>query len=175
MEMSELHLLAQGIIEGSALLLAFLVIIGVLTILVMYLVDITQTEQTIRRNYPVVGRFRYFFEHLGEFFRQYFFALDREELPFNRAERSWVYRAAKQVDSTVAFFLDASAGSGRRHHLPEQRIPDPRTRRGGAPTSNRRRRKLREALHHLLHSQHFRDELRRNFKARGYRAGRRRG
>ena len=103
MEMSELHLLAQGIIEGSALLLAFLVIIGVLTILVMYLVDITQTEQTIRRNYPVVGRFRYFFEHLGEFFRQYFFALDREELPFNRAERSWVYRAAKQVDSTVAF------------------------------------------------------------------------
>ena len=103
MEMSELHLLAQGIIEGSALLLAFLVIVGVLTVLVMYLVDITQTEQTIRRNYPVVGRFRYFFEHLGEFFRQYFFALDREELPFNRAERSWVYRAAKQVDSTVAF------------------------------------------------------------------------
>ena len=34
------------------------------------------------------------FEHLGEFFRQYFFALDREELPFNRAERNWVYRAA---------------------------------------------------------------------------------
>lgn len=103
MEMSELHRLAQGIIEGSALVLAFLVIIGMLTVLVMYLVDITQTEQTIRRNYPVVGRFRYFFEHLGEFFRQYFFALDREELPFNRAERSWVYRAAKQVDSTVAF------------------------------------------------------------------------
>ncbi len=103
MELEELHRLAQGIIEGSALLLAFLVVVGVLTIAVMYLVDITQTEQTIRRNYPVVGRFRYFFEHLGEFFRQYFFALDREELPFNRAERSWVYRAAKQVDSTVAF------------------------------------------------------------------------
>jgi glutamate synthase domain-containing protein 2 len=51
----------------------------------------------------VIGRFRYFFEHLGEFFRQYFFALDREELPFNRAQRSWVYRAAKDIDSTVAF------------------------------------------------------------------------
>ena len=103
MELTELHRLAQGIIEGSALVLAFLVVIGVLTVGVMYLVDTTQTQQTIRRNYPVVGRFRYFFEHLGEFFRQYFFALDREELPFNRAERSWVYRAAKQVDSTVAF------------------------------------------------------------------------
>ena len=40
------------------------------------------------RNFPVIGRFRYFFEHLGEFFRQYFFAQDREEMPFNRAQRS---------------------------------------------------------------------------------------
>ena len=29
--------------------------------------------------------------------------MDREEMPFNRAERSWVYRAAKHVDTTVAF------------------------------------------------------------------------
>lgn len=30
----------------------------------------------------VIGRFRYAFEHMGEFFRQYFFAQDREEMPF---------------------------------------------------------------------------------------------
>jgi hypothetical protein len=60
-------------------------------------------ERRIRRNYSVFGRFRYLFEHLGEFFRQYFFAMDRDELPFNRAERSWVYRAAKIVDTTIAF------------------------------------------------------------------------
>lgn len=42
-------------------------------------------------------------ENLGEFFRQYFFAMDREEMPFNRAQRSWVYRAAKNLDNTVAF------------------------------------------------------------------------
>ncbi|UCE88626.1 MAG: FMN-binding glutamate synthase family protein, partial [Pseudomonadota bacterium] len=35
--------------------------------------------------------------------RQYFFAMDREELPFNRADRSWVYRAAKNIDTTSAF------------------------------------------------------------------------
>jgi glutamate synthase domain-containing protein 2 len=103
MEISELHLLAQSIIEWGALLLVFFFGLGILVVLIMYLVDKTQTAQTIRRNYPVVGRFRYLFEHLGEFFRQYFFAMDREELPFNRAERSWVYRAAKEVDSTVAF------------------------------------------------------------------------
>ena len=77
--------------------------LGVLGVVVMYVVDITQTTHAIRRNYPVVGRFRYAFETMGEFFRQYFFAMDREELPFNRAERAWAYRAAKGVDSTVAF------------------------------------------------------------------------
>jgi len=69
----------------------------------MYIVDKKQTKQAIRHNYPVIGRFRYLFEKQGEFFRQYFFAQDREEMPFNRAERSWVYRAAKNVDRTIAF------------------------------------------------------------------------
>ena len=72
-------------------------------IIVVYIVDVTQTQHAIRRNYPVIGHFRYVFEHLGEFFRQYFFAMDREELPFNRAQRSWVYRAAKNLNNTVAF------------------------------------------------------------------------
>jgi glutamate synthase domain-containing protein 2 len=83
----------------------FVLVIGLLVVavIVMYVVDVTQTTHAIRRNFPVVGRFRYFFEHLGEFFRQYFFSLDREEMPFNRAERAWVYRSAKGVDSTVAF------------------------------------------------------------------------
>ncbi len=86
-----------------AVLLIFLMGIGILVAAVLYYKDVTQSENTIRRNYPVVGRFRALFEHLGEFFRQYFFAMDREEMPFNRAERSWVYRAAKGVDNTVAF------------------------------------------------------------------------
>lgn len=85
----------------SALLVGMLVI-GMVVVLYMYIADKIQTEQAIRHNYPVIGRFRYFFEELGVFFRQYFFALDREELPFNRAERSWVYRAAKNVDTTIA-------------------------------------------------------------------------
>ena len=75
----------------------------VLVAVTLFFMDITQTKHAIRKNYPVIGRFRYLFEHLGEFFRQYFFALDREEMPFNRAERAWVYRAAKGVDNTVAF------------------------------------------------------------------------
>ena len=61
--------------------------IGVLALMVLFVLDVTQTVDAVRRNYPVVGRFRYLFSTLGEFFRQYFFAMDREEMPFNRAER----------------------------------------------------------------------------------------
>ena len=75
----------------------------VLYIALLFVIDVTQSRHTVRRNFPVIGRFRYLFEHLGEFFRQYFFAMDREELPFNRAQRSWVCRAGKDLDNTVAF------------------------------------------------------------------------
>lgn len=90
-------------LDFMSVLFIFFVGLVVLAIIITYLFDITQTKSAIRRNYPVVGHLRYFFEHLGEFFRQYFFAMDREEMPFNRAQRSWVYRAAKDLDNTVAF------------------------------------------------------------------------
>lgn len=77
--------------------------VGALAVLVIYVIDKTQTKHAIRRNYPVIGRFRYVFEQIGEFFRQYFFAMDREEMPFNRAERAWVYRSAKGEENTVPF------------------------------------------------------------------------
>lgn len=101
-------------LQVMAALFIFTIGLLVLWVVVSYVLDVTQTQQAIRRNYPVIGRFRYLFEHLGEFFRQYFFAMDRQELPFNRAQRSWVYRAAKNVDSTVAFgSTDNISGTGR--------------------------------------------------------------
>ena len=75
----------------------------VAAIIVLFVIDISQTSDAIRRNYPVIGRFRTLFSNLGEFFRQYFFAMDREEMPFNRAERDWVEHSSKGVDNTIAF------------------------------------------------------------------------
>ena len=103
MDMGQISDLVIGLLEVLSFLFIFAIGIGLLWVAILYVHDKTQTESTLKRNYPVIARFRYLFEHLGEFFRQYFFALDREEMPFNRAERSWVYRAAKNVDSTVAF------------------------------------------------------------------------
>lgn len=83
----------------------FIFVIGavLLALVILYIIDVCQSHDAIRRNYPVIGRFRHIFSTLGEFFRQYFFAMDREEMPFNRAERDWIKRAAKDEDNTVAF------------------------------------------------------------------------
>ena len=90
-------------LEIGAAVFVLLLVAVLVTLVVLYFTDRNQTSHAIRRNYPIIGRFRYLFEHLGEFFRQYFFAMDREELPFNRAQRGWCYRAAKNLDNTTAF------------------------------------------------------------------------
>jgi len=92
-----------AVMDTAVTLFIFLIGAAILAVLVLYVIDVTQTTHAIRRNYPVIGRLRYWFEHLGQYFRQYFFAMDREEMPFNREQRSWVYRAAKGGDNTVAF------------------------------------------------------------------------
>jgi glutamate synthase domain-containing protein 2 len=59
--------------------------------------DYTQSRQAIRRNYPVIAHFRFFFEFIRPEIRQYFLETDREEMPFSRAQRSIVYQRAKGV------------------------------------------------------------------------------
>lgn len=97
----------NGLIGNGFTLLASLVVIfvGLLIfgLIVLFLIDKNQTKDAIRHNYPVIGRFRDLLTHLGEFFRQYFFALDREEMPFNRAERDWINRSAKGKSNTEPF------------------------------------------------------------------------
>ena len=70
---------------------------------VTYVHDIRQTNHTILRNFPVIGHFRYFAETWGEYMRQYQYLPDWSERPFNRLERSWIYRSAKGVSNLVSF------------------------------------------------------------------------
>src|SRR6185436_9538634 len=78
-----------------------LILVGL--IMFWFVQDVTQKKHTVLRNYPVIGRLRYFFEKQGEYFRQYFFAGDRDEMPFNRASRGWVYRLAKNEGGIIGF------------------------------------------------------------------------
>ncbi|HRA23988.1 MAG TPA: hypothetical protein PLK52_10525, partial [Usitatibacteraceae bacterium] len=59
------------------------------------LVDFAQPRQAIRRNYPVIAHFRFFFEYIRPEIRQYFIEADTDHTPFSRAQRSIVYQRAK--------------------------------------------------------------------------------
>ena len=99
------ELAAVSLYTVEVLVTVFILVIGVviLGIVVLFIRDVTQRHNTIQRNFPVIGHFRYLFSHLGIFFRQYFFALDREEMPFDRATRDWVKNASVGETTTVAF------------------------------------------------------------------------
>ena len=103
---------SMSVFEGLAVTLIVAVGVVIAILAVLFVIDRTQTQDAVRRNYPVVGRFRSLFTNMGEFFRQYFFAMDREELPFNRAQREWVKHTAEKKGNTVAF------GSTRNLHVP---------------------------------------------------------
>jgi len=68
--------------------------------------DILQRKHTISHNYPIVGHIRYLFESIGPEIRQYFIANNREELPFNRIERGWIYASAKSENNYEGFGTD---------------------------------------------------------------------
>ncbi len=95
-----MHIDTTLLIIDSLKILFLIVIIG---LFVVFLWDVFQKEHSILRNYPLIGHFRYILESLGVYLRQYFYAGDREELPFNREQRSWVYRAAKDADTMIGF------------------------------------------------------------------------
>ena len=52
--------------------------------------DLTQRQHAIRRNFPVLGRFRYYLEAVGPELRQYIVTSNDEERPFSRDQRRWV-------------------------------------------------------------------------------------
>ena len=101
-----MELLTSITVRGLSILSTlFVLVVGfaVITLVILFLLDANQSRDAVRRNFPVIGRFRDLFIRMGEFFRQYFFALDREEMPFNRAEREWIYKSARGKDNTEPF------------------------------------------------------------------------
>jgi len=66
-------------------------------------IDIVQKRQTIRRNFPIIGNFRYMLEKVRPEIMQYFVETDTDGRPINRLYRSLIYQRAKNVNSTSPF------------------------------------------------------------------------
>jgi len=75
----------------------------VIPAIVVGLYDMQQEEHSLRRNFPLVSRGRWFLESLRPFLRQYLFESETDGTPVNRMFRSVVYQRAKGVRDTVPF------------------------------------------------------------------------
>ena len=68
--------------------------------------DLVQKDRAILRNFPLLGHARYFLIEIGPEIRQYLVAHNREELPFNRSEREWIYASADRRNNYFGFGTD---------------------------------------------------------------------
>ncbi len=82
-----------------------------LIIIALFIYDrFIQRQHSLLINYPVIGRFRYFFELLREPMRQYF---GDEDFYESRDKVDWVYTAAKNKPNFMSFSVSQPFGGAR--------------------------------------------------------------
>src|SRR5687768_2774085 len=67
------------------------------------IIDMMQKRHTIKRNFPLVGRMRYWAEWMRPKVYQYFIESDTDGTPFNRLNRNVIYQRSKKVNDTTPF------------------------------------------------------------------------
>lgn len=80
-------------------------------------------KHSITHNYPIVGHIRYMLEKIGPEMRQYIVANNREELPFNRSERSWIYASSKKQNNYEGFGTDKDFHQANYHFIKSALFP----------------------------------------------------
>ena len=65
--------------------------------------DYMQKKRSILSNFPLLGRFRFFFESIRPELRQYYWEADDEEVPYSRNQRSMVYQRSKNIEGVRPF------------------------------------------------------------------------
>ncbi|MGZ3882945.1 MAG: FMN-binding glutamate synthase family protein [Bacteroidia bacterium] len=75
----------------------------ILPLIIVGIMDMAQTRQTLKRNYPVIGRMRWWAEWMRPKIYQYFIESDTDGAPFNRLSRTVIYQRAKKVNDTTPF------------------------------------------------------------------------
>jgi glutamate synthase domain-containing protein 2 len=105
---SALYICAALALAGFAMLAGGMPHVGwvawpALALTLLGLRDYLQTRHSIRRNYPILGNLRFFFEFIRPELRQYIVESDTEARPFSRNQRSVVYQRAKGELDKVPF------------------------------------------------------------------------
>lgn len=101
---------ARGAIATVFSLIGFVTWIGVFD-------HYIQRTHTIRRNFPVIGWARYGLELIGDELRQYWFMGNREEWPYNRITRRYLYRSGKGLNNNLGFGSEENYRETGKIHL----------------------------------------------------------
>jgi len=80
-----------------------IILILLITFATMFIHDRRQDRHPVLRNYPVLGKLRYFLEAIGPEMRQYWFNSDTEGKPFSRDEYEHVVKTAKYKRDVLAY------------------------------------------------------------------------
>jgi glutamate synthase domain-containing protein 2 len=90
--------------------------------------DLYQGKSAVLKNYPLVARLRFLFEHFRPEIRQYFLESDHEETPFSREQRALVYRRAKGMEGLRPFGtlrnVNEVGHEWINHSVAPQHLPD---------------------------------------------------
>ena len=98
----------------------------------VFVYDITQTEDAILHNFPVIGHLRSILQALGPFFRQYWILSDTEDKPYSRIEMGYIKTSAERKNNKIGFGTErAYTAVGELHIknknigiIPEAEMPD---------------------------------------------------
>lgn len=85
------------------IVIIFLPVAIALLLIRLYLIDIKQKQHPVLRNYPVLGRVRYFLEKIGPELRQYLYNSDTEGKPFSRDDYEHVVKSAKYKRDVIGY------------------------------------------------------------------------
>jgi glutamate synthase domain-containing protein 2 len=103
----------------------------VLALLLLAVYDSLQRRHALLRAYPLLGRARFMLEKIGPELRQYWFTADKQERPFDRTQRDWIYESAKQEPNTFGFGTESELETSPNYlvirHAP---FPHPSPKRG---------------------------------------------
>ncbi|MBT2679694.1 FMN-binding glutamate synthase family protein [Bacillus sp. ISL-35] len=91
------------LVIGLFVFIALIILVPILLFIYLYVKDDRQKQHSILRNFPVIGKVRYFTEHIGPEMRQYLFNADNEGKPFSRKEYQDVVKAGKYKERLIGF------------------------------------------------------------------------
>jgi len=82
-------------------------------------------NHTLMSNFPIIGLGRYMIEKMGAPLRQYIVAGNREEAPYNRVRRAYVYASSKGQNRYRGFGTDDDITKNGQIIIPHSAFPTP--------------------------------------------------